>query len=132
MSFLLDTDICSAYLKGDRLVGNRFLQYTGGLRVSMITLGELYTWVLRAKASPKRAQALIDLLNDVTVLDVTSDVAHKFGEMRADLLERGLPPSDLDLLNAATALVHNLTLVTHNTRDYLTVPGLHLADWLIP
>jgi predicted nucleic acid-binding protein len=75
MSFLLDTDICSAYLKGNRAVGNRFLQYTGGLQMSAITLGELYTWALRAKAPPTRLQALADMLNDVVVLDITPDIA---------------------------------------------------------
>src|SRR5262245_41590950 len=30
------------------------------------------------------------------------------------------------------ALVHNLTLVTHNTADYQNVPGSSLDDWLIP
>jgi tRNA(fMet)-specific endonuclease VapC len=37
-----------------------------------------------------------------------------------------------DMLNAATALVHGLTLVTHNTADYANVPGLTLEDWLLP
>jgi len=38
----------------------------------------------------------------------------------------------LDLLIAATALVHDLTLVTHNTQDFMNVPGLGLADWTVP
>jgi tRNA(fMet)-specific endonuclease VapC len=33
---------------------------------------------------------------------------------------------------AAAALVHNLTLVTHNTADYQNIPGLRLGDWLTP
>ena len=37
-----------------------------------------------------------------------------------------------DLLIGATALVHDLTLVTHNTRHYTNVPGLSQADWLVP
>jgi tRNA(fMet)-specific endonuclease VapC len=36
----------------------------------------------------------------------------------------------MDLLIAATALVHNLTLVTHNIRDFANVPGLTVQDWL--
>lgn len=132
MSFLLDTDICSAHLKGNRGVNNRFLQYTGGLHISAIALGELYTWVLRAKAPPSRFHGLEELLAEVTTLDVTPAVAKKFGELRASLLDQGLTPPDLDLFIAATALVHDLTLVTHNTQDYKNVPGLRLADWVTP
>ena len=33
---------------------------------------------------------------------------------------------------ASVALVHDLTLVTHNTADYQYIPGLRLDDWLIP
>ena len=132
MSFLLDTDTCSAYLKGNRLVGNRFLQYTGGLHVSAVTMGELYTWALRAAASPKRLQSVQELLSDLTVLDVTHDVALKFGELRAARFDRGLPPPEMDLLIAATALVHDFTVVTHNTKDYADVPGLRVTDWLVP
>ncbi len=37
-----------------------------------------------------------------------------------------------DLMIAAVALVHNLTLVTNNTADFQSVPGLRLDDWLTP
>lgn len=132
MSFLLDTDTCSGHLKGNPQVTNRLLQYTGGLHISVVTLGELYTWTLRAKASPKRVQDLLTFLNDVHVLDVTPDEARRFGEIRAGLLDRGLPAPGMDLLIAATALVYGLTLVTHNTSDYVAVPGLSLVDWMVP
>jgi tRNA(fMet)-specific endonuclease VapC len=59
-----------------------------------------------------------------------SVVAHKAGEVGADLLDRGIVISTPDLLIAATALVHNLTLATHNTQDYVHIPGLNLVDWL--
>lgn len=132
MSFLIDTDTCSAHLKEKGAVTNRFLQYTGRLHVSVITVGELFTWVLRAKASPKRLQSLLELLDDVEVLDVTREVARKFGELRADLLDAGQSAPEMDLLIAATALVHDLTLVTHNVQDFKHVPGLTIVDWLAP
>lgn len=132
MSFLVDTDICSAYLKGDRHVWQRFMQYGGQLHLSSITVGELFTWALRANASPKRLQALLDLLTDVAIHDVTVDVSRKFGELRAALLDAGQGTPDMDLLIAATALVHNLTLVTHNVRDFTNLPGLDIEDWLNP
>ncbi len=35
------------------------------------------------------------------------------------------------MMIASVALVHDLTLVTHNTADYQNIPGLRLDDWLI-
>jgi tRNA(fMet)-specific endonuclease VapC len=131
--FLLDTDTCSAYIKGNPLVFNRFIPYGGGLAMSTVTLGELLTWALRAQAPPSRVQGVQDLLKLVVVLDVTSAVARRFGEIRAALLDAGTPRPELDLLNGATALVQQLTLVTHNVQDYAGIPGLTMIqDWLVP
>lgn len=130
MSFLIDTDTCSAHLRRNHAVFQRFLQHGGQLHVSAITAGELFTWALRAGSSPKRLQSLLDLLTDVAVLDTTLDIARKLGELRAALLDQGRPTADLDLVIAATALVHGLTLVTHNVSDFAHVPGLKVTDWL--
>lgn len=132
MNFLLDTDICSAYLKGDHRVGNRIDQYDGRLYVSAVVAAELFTWVLRAKASPARLQGLLDFLNEVGFLEVDWNVSKKFGEIRANRLDYGVSIPEMDLLIAATALSHDMTLVTHNTEDYANVPGLEIADWLAP
>jgi tRNA(fMet)-specific endonuclease VapC len=132
MSFLVDTDTCSAYIKSVGRVVNRFLQYGGRLFISTVTLGDLYAWALRAKASPKRMHDLLGLLKEVQVIPVDESIAHRFGEVRAWQLDHGLGSPELDLLNGAVALVHNLTMVTHNTQDYANIPGLMLDDWLVP
>lgn len=132
MSFLLDTDICSAYLKGHGVVMGRFIQYGGRLHISSVTLGELLAWARRAKAPPRRLQSVRDLLGEVRVLPVEEAVADRFGEVRAWQLDRGIATPGLDLLNASVALVHGLTLATHNVADYADVPGLHVVDWLVP
>jgi tRNA(fMet)-specific endonuclease VapC len=38
----------------------------------------------------------------------------------------------MDLMIGATALVHGLTLVTHNSQDFANISGLPLVDWLGP
>lgn len=119
-------------MRGIHRVNNRFLQYSGRLHISTVTLGELYAWALRANASPKRMQSLIDLLKDVQVLAVDDAVARKFGEVRAWQLDHGALSPDLDLVNASVALVHAFTMVTHNQQDYANVPGLTVEDWLVP
>ncbi len=132
MSFLVDTDICSAHLKNIAKVSSRFVQSAGSLYLSAVSLGELSTWALRSKAPPRYLNALVTLLSDMTVLDVNREVAWKYGEVHGQLLDQGLPIYGMDLLIAATALVHDLTLVTHNTRHFTNIPGLAVVDWLSP
>jgi tRNA(fMet)-specific endonuclease VapC len=132
MSFLVDTDTCSAHQKGNGVVFNRFLQYTGQLHVSAITMGELYDWALRAHASPKRLLSIDGLLKEVTVLEVDLAIARKYGELQAGFRDIGQPAPELDLFIGSTALVHGLTLVTHNVQDINRIPGLHIVDWLAP
>jgi len=129
MSFLLDTDICSAHLRQRGQVTGRLVQHAGALHLSAITRGELYAWVMRTNAPSKRLQGLREMLNDTTVPDVTAEVAEKFGQLQAGLLDTGKPAPGMDLMIAATALVHDLTLVTHNTQDFVNVPGLRVEDW---
>jgi tRNA(fMet)-specific endonuclease VapC len=131
MSFLLDTDICSIHTKDDRVLFHRFMHYVGQLHVSVITVGELTTWSNRLTASARRKQTIERLLTDVEILDVTPEVARTFGRVRASVLDRGNTVATADGFIAATALVYDLTLVTHNTKDFAAVPGLRLADWLV-
>jgi predicted nucleic acid-binding protein len=132
MSFLIDTDVCSLFMRGNPHVVKRFFQYGGQLHVSVVTVGELYSGALRSRASPRLLSSLTQLLGELHILDAGFDVAFTFGTIRASILDQGLPGPDLDLLIAATALVHDLTLVTHNTAHYASVPGLRLADWAQP
>jgi len=132
MPFLIDTDVCSAHLRNLGSVSNRFLQYTGQVHISVLTLGELLSWTLRSKSPPKYHQALLRLLTDLTVLDVDQAVANKFGEVRAQLLDQGQPVASVDVMIGATALIHGLTMVTHNVQHFSKIPGLTLDDWLAP
>ena len=130
MSFLLDTDICSAYLKGDPRVFNRFMQYSGGLHVSILTLAELYAWVYIAVDPSIREAGLLNMMADVTLLPLDEVIARRCGELRASLQRSGTKVATIDLLIATTAMKHNFTLVTHNQRHFGLVPGIRLEDWL--
>ena len=66
------------------------------------------------------------------MLDFDSHCAKKFGEVRGQLLQQGISVSRVDLLIGSVALVHDLTMVTHNTDDFQNIPGLRLEDWLEP
>jgi len=133
MSFLLDTDTCSFHLKRPSGLMHRFVQHSGRLYIATIVLGELYTWAYHRTNPPPVIQRIEnDLLPDVKVLEFDLDCAKEFGRARGQLLQQGISVSPVDLMIAAVALVHNLTLVTHNTSDYRNVSGLRLDDWLTP
>jgi tRNA(fMet)-specific endonuclease VapC len=110
---------------------HRFVQHSGGLYISTIALGELYTWAYHRKNPVPVIQRIEnDLLPDVIVLEFDTDCAKEFGRVRGQLLQQGISVSRVDLMIAAVALVRNLTMVAHNTADFQNIPGLRLEDWL--
>ncbi len=133
MSFLLDTNICSEHLRRPSGLSHRFIQHSGRLYVPAIVLGELYTWAYR-RTDPRPLLKLIEdeLLGDLRVLAYDDACAEQFGIVRGGLLQQGIAVSTVDLMIATVALVHNLTLVTHNTADFQYIPNLRLEDWLPP
>ena len=52
-----------------------------------------------------------------------------YGRIRAQLEQAGRPMGPNDLMIAAIAVTHGLTLVTHNTREFERIVGLSLTDW---
>lgn len=130
MSFLIDTDTCSAYLRGDRTVDAEFRQYSGRLYVSVVGIAEITRWIYSRNTPARFLVGYEDLIMEVQVLSLDRESAETCGKIAAQLSEVGTPPGLPDMLIAATALVHDLTLVTHNSRDFHRVPGLRLQDWV--
>lgn len=132
MKFLLDTNICSVYLRQHPLVFQKMLQHSGQLAMSAITWAELHSWAAQPAAPPTRLTALLDLASDVDILPVDREVAEMFGQLRVVLRQAGGPVPELDAIIAATALTYGLILVTNNTKDFLRIPSLVLQDWTQP
>jgi predicted nucleic acid-binding protein len=71
---------------------------------------------------------LAAFLAKVPILPFSPEVARRCARLRLDLKRQGkrVRPRALDLIIAATALEHGLTLVTRNSGDYQDIPGLTL------
>ncbi|THB67798.1 MAG: type II toxin-antitoxin system VapC family toxin, partial [Spirochaetaceae bacterium] len=117
MSFLIDTDILIYSIKGHETVNENFQLHKNEPKLlSVITFGEL---VFGAKKSAKieknlaRVRRISELF---PIIDVTSAIMETFGEYKALLSKKGIIIDDMDLLIAATAITHNLILVTNNVR----------------
>jgi len=49
-----------------------------------------------------------------------------------ELYHKGFTVGELDILIAAFCLIHDLTLVTNNTKDFENINGLIIVDWTQP
>jgi tRNA(fMet)-specific endonuclease VapC len=132
MTHLLDTNICSAHMRRPGGLAHRVFQYGGGLHIPTVVLAELYAGACKHSNPPRLLALIADFLQEVTVLDFDSVCARQYGQLYGDLSAKGLRIPVADLMIASVALVHNLTLVTHNTSDYREIPDLRLEDWLTP
>jgi len=130
VSFLLDTDTCSYHLRRGGALTTRLTQYSGRLATPTITVAELHVWAHRLSDPRKRLELISGLLADFKVLDFDRAAAEQFGSLRAAQLNQGIVKPVVDLMIASVALVHDLTLVTHNTKDFQNIPGLRLEDWI--
>jgi tRNA(fMet)-specific endonuclease VapC len=132
MSFLLDTNICIAHLRRPAGLAHRFIQYSGRLSIASLVLAELYAGAYHLPDPAPLLAKIQDLLTDLRVLPFDADCAEQFGKIRGSMLRQGVGFSTVDLMIASIALVHDLTVVTHNTADFQNVPNLRLQDWLSP
>ena len=91
------------------------------IHLSVVTLEELAFGVARANGAARaRLRTWLDALLAARpmLLDVTPAVARASGELRAARETRGRRVAMADMLIAATALTHGLTLVTRNVSDF--------------
>lgn len=101
--------------------------------LSVITLGEIQKGI--AKLGDKRRRAKIQQWLDTDlrrrfedrILAVSEDVALTWGALEGESAAKGRPIPSIDGLIGATAIAHNLTVVTRNTKD-ISATGARVLD----
>lgn len=128
MNYLLDTNAVIALLEARGLVEEEVRRHRlEEFGLPAMVMYELYVGAFR---STKRAESLarIETL-PFPVLDLDRHDARTAGQIRVHLEQLGTPIGSGDVLIAGQALARDLTLVTHNTREFQRVPGLRVVDW---
>lgn len=129
---LIDTDTLSEVMKGrDLQVRDKAQQYLatyGRFNFSIITRYEILRGLLVKQAAQQLA--LFDARSrQSTVLPLTDRIIVLAAGIYADLHRQGKLISDADILVAATALAHGLTLVTGNAAHFSRIPGVRTENW---
>lgn len=125
MTYLADTSWVVEHLRGNQEVTDR-LNSLGNevVSISIITVAELYVGAYRSSNLTRTLSAIRDFIGEVVILDIDDDICLRFGREKAVLLNKGQPIGDADLLIAATALHHGLTLITRDL-DFERIEDLH-------
>lgn len=126
--YLVDTDWIIQVLHGNLNAATELeVLAPQGLVVSLITYGELYQGAFYARDAPAALSQLQAVLDGKDRLPLTEQIMERFAIIRGQLTRNQRQQvGDMDLLIAATALEHGLTLVTFNVRDYRLITDLTL------
>jgi tRNA(fMet)-specific endonuclease VapC len=131
MTYLLDTNTCIRFLnpRSSAVPGHLAAVSREEVAICPIVKAELYYGAYKSARRDANLDLLAKFFSQFVSLPFDDAAAEAYGRLRAELARRGTPIGPNDLLIAAIALAHDLTLVTHNTTEFSRVPGLHLEDW---
>jgi tRNA(fMet)-specific endonuclease VapC len=130
IQYLVDTDWAIHYLNDHEGIVQRLqeLQRQEGLALSIISLAELYEGVYYSREPEDDDRALQDFLRGVTILGIDEHTCQIFGKERGRLHASGTMIGDCHLLIGATALRHDLTILTNNRRHFERIEGLRIES----
>ncbi|MBW7900095.1 MAG: type II toxin-antitoxin system VapC family toxin [Rhodocyclaceae bacterium] len=129
--YLLDTCTVSDFVKGEAGVLMRIRQTAPDqIAISTVTRMEIeYGLLLNPQRAAKLAPLLDAFLAAITILPFEDADAKAAAAIRAALRQSGQPIGPYDCQIAGCALVHGLSVVTSNTREFQRIGGLRLEDW---
>jgi len=137
MRYLLDTCVLSEFLKkqsNEKILEWFDRQIEESLYVSVLTIGEIRKGITRLPGS-KRKTELARWLQSVVIrydgrlLSVDIETANLWGDLKARLEPQGRSLPVIDSLLAATALEHDLVIVTRNADDFALTGAQILNIW---
>lgn len=131
MTYLLDTNACIEILN-DALSAVALKLATvprGEVALCGIVKAELCFGAFKSARPRANLRLLRAFFEQFDVLPFHDRAIRNFGRIRSQLALQGTPIGPFDLIIAATAVAHSVTLVTHNVREFSRVRQLRLEDW---
>ncbi len=133
LKYLLDTNACIIYIKNSQSGVRLRLESLpkSEIAVCSIVKAEMFYGSMKSQNQNESLAIQQKFFSQFQSLPFDDEAALILGEIRADLASKGTPIGAYDLQIAAIALANNLTLITHNTKEFGRVENLNIEDWEI-
>ena len=131
MRYLLDTNICIAFLKNSDLAIVKKLKALTPDQVVICSIvkAELLYGARKSLSVEKNLSLLSQFFDQLESLPFDDAATDFYGTQRSILEKAGTTIGNADLLIASIALAHNLTVVTRNQKEFIRVQNLRVEVW---
>jgi len=130
VKYLLDTDILIYWINGNKAIAHKAAQAgRDNVSCSTVSQAELYFGAYNSSQVAKNLTTIARLGQTIAIRPFDEAAAQHFGNIKADLKQKGQIILDADLMIASIAIAYNLTLVTNNTKHFERIPKLRLENW---
>lgn len=127
--YLIDTNICIYFIKGKFDLDKKFKKVKNeNCYISEISLAELMFGVENSQNKETNKIVLNNFLSGIKILPIFHSIEF-YAREKARLRKTGKTIDDFDLLIGATAVIHNMIMVTNNTSHFENIKGIKLEDW---
>lgn len=124
IKYLIDSDILIDFLNNKTEAIKLLIRFEESeMAISSITFAEILEGLVD---NHKKYLNVKKGLGKLSILVVDTNIAEKFANVRARLRGEGQLIENMDIFIAATALIHNLALITNNKKDFERIKGLKL------
>ena len=133
MQYILDTNICIHFLRGQYGIPEKVLSLQSGcIAISEITRLELLYGIEKAlsKGLPLNHEKMLRFLDTIRTIPLTNAIPLVARE-KARLETDGTPIDDYDLIIGCTAVAEGAVLVTENTRHMGRIGNIMLENWTL-
>jgi len=125
---ILDTSFMIDYLRGDEGAGDA-MENVGVAYLSSVTVMELWEEIRLAESTESERTAVEGFLKDIDELAFTRECAMTAGRLNAELVENGTPVDEIDVMIAATAVVHDKPVLTRNEAHFGAIEGVKVVTY---
>jgi tRNA(fMet)-specific endonuclease VapC len=130
MEYLLDTNICIYFFKGQFGLNEKFKQIGfEKCAISEITLAELIYGAEKSQNVIKNSLIIENFADNIIILPIY-DAIKIYGKEKARLKTKGTIISDLDLFIGATAIANDLILVSRNVKEFERMQNIKIENWI--